>query len=42
MLMKCKYEVKSIFPNSLSYEDLKKELCKKIARIIIVNEKNIK
>ena len=40
--MKCKYEVKSIFPNSLSCEDLKKELCKKIARIIIVNEKNIK
>lgn len=40
--MKCKYEVKSIFPNSLSSEDIKKELCKKIVRIMIISEKNIK
>ena len=36
--MKCKYEVKNIFPVSLSDDDMKKEICRKIARVIFFEE----
>lgn len=38
--MKCKYEIENIFPSSLSFEEIKEMVCKKIARLIIVEENN--
>ena len=38
--MKYKYEIENIFPNSLSFEEIKKIICKKIARLIILEENN--
>lgn len=37
--MKCKYEVEYIFPTSLSFEEIKDCICKKIAKIIILEER---
>ena len=39
MLMKTKYEIEHIFSSRLSTEELKNIICKKIARIIILEEK---
>lgn len=39
--MKCNYEIKNIFHNSLSYEEMKYIICEKIARLIILEEKEI-
>ena len=36
--MKCKYEIKNIFPDSVSDNDIKNEICRKIARIIVIEE----
>lgn len=38
--MKCKYEIESILPSSLSFEEMKEIICKKIARLIILEENN--
>ena len=38
--MKCKYEIENIFPNSLSVEEIKEIVCKKIVRLIILKENN--
>lgn len=37
--MRDKYEIENIFPSSLSFERIKEIICKKIARIIILEEK---
>lgn len=36
--MKSEYEIENIFPNSLNVEDIKECICKKIAKIIIIEE----
>lgn len=36
--MKCKYEIENIFPSSLSFEEIKEIICKKIVRLIIIEE----
>lgn len=36
--MKCKYEIENVFPSSLSFEEIKKIVCKKIARLITFEE----
>lgn len=38
--MKCKYEIESILPSSLSFENMKEIICQKIVRIIILEENN--
>lgn len=38
--MKCKYEIEDIFPSSLSFEEIKEIISKKIARLIILEENN--
>lgn len=38
--MKCKYEIESILPSLLSFEEMKEIICKKIARLIILEENN--
>lgn len=38
--MKYKYEVENIFPSSLSFKEIKEIICKKIARLIILEENN--
>ena len=38
MLMNYKYEIEHIFPESLSFEDIKNCICKKIARLILLEE----
>lgn len=38
--MKYKYEIENIFPNSLSFEEIKEIICLKIARLIILEENN--
>ncbi len=38
--MKCKYEIENIFPSSLSFDEIKEIICKKIARLIILEENN--
>lgn len=38
--MKCKYEIENIFPSSLSFEEIKEIICKKIARLIVLEENN--
>lgn len=38
--MKCKYEIESILPSSLSFEEIKDIVCQKIARLIILEENN--
>ncbi len=37
--MKTKYEIEHIFSITLSTEELKNSICKKIARLIILEEK---
>lgn len=39
--MECKYEIENIFPTSLSFEEIKENICKKIAKIIIMEENKI-
>ena len=39
--MKCQYEVEYIFHHSLSFEEIKEIMCKKIARLIILEEDKI-
>ena len=39
--MKCKFEIEYIYPKDISFEELKKHICKKIARIIIYDENKI-
>ena len=36
--MKCKYEIENIFPSLLSFDEIKEIVCKKIARLIILEE----
>ena len=36
--MKCKYLIENIFPDSLSFEEIKDSICKKIARLLIIEE----
>jgi len=36
--MKCKYEIENVFPSLLSFNEIKEIICKKIARLIIVEE----
>lgn len=36
--MKCKYDVENVFTSTLSFEQTKEIICKKIARIIIIME----
>lgn len=38
--MKYKYEIENIFPSSLSFEEIRKIICQKIARLIILEENN--
>lgn len=35
----CKYNIKSVFPDDMDFEDIRNIICKKIARIIIADEK---
>ena len=37
--MKIKYEIEDIFPKTLKTEELKNNICKKIAKIVIIEEK---
>lgn len=37
--MKCKYEIEYILPASLSLEEIKDSICKKIAKLIICEER---
>ncbi len=37
--MKCKYEINYTFPKSLSVEEIKEIVCKKIAKLMILDEK---
>ncbi len=39
--MKCKYEIEYVYPNSLSFKQMKENICRKIANIIIFNENAI-
>lgn len=39
--MKCKYEIEYIYPDTLSFEQMKESICKKIASIIIFDENTI-
>ena len=36
--MDYKYEIENIFPSSLSFEEIKECICRKIARIIIIKD----
>lgn len=36
--MKCKYEIENILTTSLSFEEIKDSICKKIAKLIILEE----
>lgn len=36
--MKCKYEIENVFPTTLSFEEIKEIICKKIARLMIYQE----
>ncbi len=38
MLVNHKYEIEHIFPTSLSYEEIKECICKKIAILILLEE----
>ena len=38
--MKCKYEIENIFPSLLSFDEIKEIVCKKIVRLIIIEENN--
>lgn len=38
MLMDYKYEIEYIIPTSLSFENIKNCICKKIARLIVLEE----
>ena len=37
----CRYDVESIMPEDLSYEDIKNIICRKLARIIISKEDEV-
>lgn len=39
--MKCKYEIENVFPNSLSFEEIREIICRKIAKVIIIEENKI-
>ena len=36
----CNFEIETIYPDDLSFEEIKEIICKKIARIVISSIKN--